>query len=85
MSKSPFLHRGKTFDGTFFLQKNIEYDNNGQELFIGYSAPGAAGQDAAWLISKYTRNVESSVTAIRFADGSILFEKAWDERRTYEY
>lgn len=85
MGIQPFLNKGRVFDAAMFLQKNIEYDAEGRELFVGYAAPGTADSAEGWLIVKKTRDAELSVTAERFADGSILFDKAWDSRNAYSY
>lgn len=85
MSVQPFLNKGRVFDGAMFLQKNIEYDSEGLELFIGYAAPGTTDDADGWLIVKKTRDVELKVTSERFADGSILFDKVWDSRNAYAY
>lgn len=85
MSGSPIHNRGVTFDGFEFLQKNIEYDDNGAELYIGLAAPGKTGSDEAWFIKKITRDISNRVTAIRIANNATGFTLAWDSRETYSY
>ena len=85
MAAIPILNKGRFFDALEMIQKNIEYDSTGRELYVGYAAPGAADDDASWLIFKFSYDDASLVTSKRFADGSVEFDKVWDDRNAYAF
>jgi len=67
------------------LQFQYRYEYSGS--FIQYEgvAPASAGEtDNQWVIKKYS-NDGTNVTKVVFADDSIAFNKAWNDRANYSY
>lgn len=51
--------------------------------YVGEALPGTGNGDLGWKIKRIS--VSGDVTSINFADGSIQFDKEWDERANYTY
>jgi len=69
---------------------NAENGADEQPLYVGEAAPGTLNSDAGWRIYKYEYVIDAETEdmvsgTIRYADGSILFDKVWDDRADYEY
>lgn len=51
--------------------------------YIGFAVPGTKKGFARWSIRKIV--VDGAITTTRYADGTALYKKEWDERATYDY
>jgi len=73
---------------TLDLQDNLrqifDYDGGSQVVFLGRAQPNATKGDSVWQIRRFTI-VSSRVTETNFANGTLEFDKEWDERATYDY
>jgi len=63
----------------------IEYDVNGNAIYVGHAMPGTAKSVAGWRIKKITYDVNGNATDIKFADSTKQFIKIWDSRSGYIY
>jgi len=64
-----------------FIQNIEEVDAN--NTFIGKALIGTGDNEAKWQIIKVIVNGVN--TTIRYADGSVEFDKVWNDRTTYTY
>jgi len=69
---------------------NVENGPDEEPLYYGEALPGTSNDYPGWRIYKYefvidptTRDTLSGT--IRYAGGSIAFDKVWDNRAEYEY
>ena len=62
----------------------VEYDVSDNPVYLGEGVPGAATSDAAWRIRKVTW-LGGLAVSIKWAGGTTLFDKVWDDRTTYTY
>ena len=73
---------------TLDLQDNLrqifDYDGGSQVVYMGRAQPNATKSDSVWQIRKFTI-VNSRVTETNFADGSLEFEKVWNDRTGFDY
>lgn len=75
---------------TLDLQDNLrqifDYDGGSQVVYLGRAQPEAKKSDPVWQIRKFTI-VNSRVTETNFANGTLEFDKIWDNRKdgTYDY
>jgi hypothetical protein len=62
----------------------IDYDANGNPIYIGIARGGSATSDTKWFLKKliYSGN---NLTDMQCAQGEISFDKQWDLRSTYGY
>ena len=63
----------------------IEYDANGNPIYIGKALPGTAKTASGWQIMKITYDANGNATDIQWAGGSDAFDKIWNDRATYAY
>ena len=69
---------------------NVENGPDEQPTYMGEAAPGTLNSDAGWRIYKYEYVIDlvsgDMVSGtVRYAGGSIAFDKIWDLRADYEY
>jgi len=69
---------------------NVENGPDEQPLYVGEAAPGTLNSDAGWRIYKYEYVIDPVSEdmlsgTVRYAGGSIAFDKVWDNRAEYEY
>ncbi|WP_169829529.1 hypothetical protein [Desulfatibacillum aliphaticivorans] len=67
------------------LTTKIEYDGNGNPLYVGLAAPGSSPSSACWQIKKFTYDGSQNVTDVEFAEGSNAYDRVWDNRASYTY
>ena len=69
------------------LTKKIEYDSDGNAIYIGETLPGNASSVAKWRIRKVTYDANGNPTDVQWADGNTDMDKIWDSRSdgTYTY
>jgi hypothetical protein len=62
----------------------IDYDANGNPIYIGIARGGSATSDTKWFLKKlvYSGN---NLTDMQCANGEISFNKTWDGRSGYVY
>ena len=63
----------------------IEYDVNGNAIYVGHAMPGTAESTAGWRIKKITYDVNGNATKIQFASASKQFLFSWTLRATYTF
>jgi hypothetical protein len=63
----------------------IEYDLNGNPVYVGEAEPGSSTAELKWHIKRITYDVNGNPLAIQWADGSRAFRFAWDKRLDYVY
>jgi len=75
-----------TFDLADFCAQRFDYEygGTGNLIYAGYAAPGHSESDPVWQIRKYEYS-GGNVTAVKFAEGSLSFDKKWSERASYNY
>lgn len=78
--------------GATNFQMVFDYDGNGNQIYIGWSRPGAITSQQRWRIMKQTFNGSSQVTNITWPSTttsteqcSIAFDFIWDNRTSYVY
>lgn len=62
----------------------LAYTAGGLIEYQGEAIPGSAKNEAKWRIVKYVYS-DNNVTDIQFANGSVAFDKIWDDRTNYTY
>lgn len=67
------------------LSLELEYDGSGNPIYIGLAAPGTTTSSDLWQIRHLTFDGNGNVTSILFANGSPLFDQAWDDRASLAY
>jgi hypothetical protein len=63
----------------------IEYDGQGNAVYIGLAEPGTAQGDAFWQIKHLTYDSGNNVTSLMWADGNDDFDNSWDDRASLSY
>lgn len=63
----------------------VEYDLNGNAIFIGEAAPGSLSSAAVWRIKSITWDVNNNATSVTWADGNTNFDNIWDNRAILSY
>jgi len=63
----------------------IEYDVNGNAIYVGHAMPGTAKSAVGWRIKKITYDGSGNATDIKFASNSKQFLFIWDSRSGYSY
>ena len=66
------------------LTVRIEYQNN-NPVYIGYAEPGTGEDEAKWQIRKLEYDDYGNLVAVKFAEGTIGFDKVWNNRTSYTY
>jgi hypothetical protein len=54
-------------------------------IYYGEATPGTASSSAGWAIRKFVYDVNNTMTAMQWADGTAAFVKIWDDRANYTY
>lgn len=62
----------------------IEYDNQGNAIYIGKAKAGSAESSAVWQLQKMTYD-NKGMTERNFASASTKFEFAWTNRAALSY
>lgn len=81
---SKFLDRSRMESSDTLIQR-IAYDANGNPEYLGMALPGSAANSANWFIRKIAYDVNQNPVSILFAEGSLNFDKVWDDRATYSF
>ena len=64
----------------------IDYDGGTNPIYVGKAAPGTATSAlTGWSIKKITWDGSDNPTAVKWASGTVGFDKEWDERASYVY
>lgn len=64
----------------------MDYDGSNNLLYLGQSFTGTLTSDPAWMIRKFTYDVNNNVTTVLYAGGeNELFNHIWDSRASYTY
>ena len=66
------------------LTMRIEYES-GNPVYIGYAEPGAGEDEPKWQIRKLEYDDSGNLIAIKFAEGTVGFDKIWNNRSSYNY
>ena len=85
MPTKPVNTKGNFFEATLFLKQRIQYDANGNAIYLGYAAPGSSENSLVWMIVKNTYDASNYMTASNFAGGEPTFERSWSLRTSYVY
>lgn len=65
----------------------IRYDQDADPptfAYLGQALPGTAESEDLWRIQKLVFSVDGDVTTL-WAEGTALFDKAWDDRAGFSY
>lgn len=62
----------------------MDYDVNGNLVYIGISRAGWTTADPQWFIKKLTWS-GNNLASMTCASGDINFNKIWDQRSSYTY
>ncbi len=65
--------------------EELEWDNNGNVLYIGRAIPGTLRSQPRWVIKKYKYDSNNRKLRERFANGTNFHDKVWDDRTGYKY
>lgn len=63
-------------------QYNYAYDGSNNLEYLGKAMPGAADDDSAWSIVKFSYT-GSNLTAKKLASNNASFNKQWTQRAMY--
>lgn len=63
----------------------LDYDANGNLIYMGMSIPGQATSASTWQIRKFTYDASGNLLSILYANGSRTYTNAWDSRVGYTY
>lgn len=63
----------------------VEYDGSNNPIYMGTALPGSATSDPKWQIRKLTFDGSNNPTDMQYANGSIEFDKIWDDRASLAY
>ena len=66
------------------LTMRIEYQNN-NPIYIGYAVPGSSENEAKWQIRKLEYDDAGNLVSVKFAEGTVGFDKIWNNRASYNY
>ncbi len=75
-----FSNSGSSIDALFDRELRAENDASGNAIYVGYAKGGSATSDAAWLIKKFTYDVNDAVTRAQIANNNLSFSHVWDDR-----
>jgi len=67
------------------LAERVEYDANGNAIYVGRALPGVAEDEAGWQIMSQTFDGSNRLVARRFAEADNGFGFVWADRATYVY
>jgi len=67
------------------LIQRIDYDANGNAIYVGWAQAGSATSDATWRIVQNTYDASNRFTGSGFPSASCAFAYVWDNRTTYTY
>jgi len=87
MMYEQFGRIGNSSDGQAFnrireADETILVDVQGNDTYIGYALPNTLESTTNWKIKKVN---SVNPISIKWADGSTLYNKVWDDRATYTY
>jgi len=63
--------------------KTFLLETDGDLTYIGSAEPGSATSASVWRICRLDES--SSITELKYAGGSVDFDKIWDNRTSYSY
>ena len=66
------------------LTVRIDY-SDGNITYVGYAVPGSSEDEAKWQIRKFEYDASGNLIAVKFANGTIGFDKIWNNRTSYDY
>ena len=75
----------KIFDDETTAMENTAGPDSCQPLYIGKTYPGKLKSEPFWKICQLTYDANGSVTDIKWAGGTALYDKTWDLRASYTY
>ncbi len=64
---------------------SLDFDGNGNLIYIGLAIPGTPQYIPAWQIRKLTYDGSGNLLTITWADGSRSFNYVWDNRASLTY
>lgn len=73
---------GGSADG---LSTELDYDANGNVIYLGRAAAGSAVAAAAWQIRRLDYDASGNLIDVLFAGGVTTFINAWSNRTGYTY
>lgn len=87
MMYEQFGRIGNSVDGQAFnrireADETILVDAVGNDIYIGYALPSTSESSANWKIKRV--NTVNPIS-IKWADGSTLYNKVWNDRSTFTY
>lgn len=74
------LLAGTTFGENSSMQQRVDYDEDGNAIYIGYAPMGTAADEANWLIQKFTYDGSNRMTLRQ-----IKRKGTWDNRTGETY
>jgi YD repeat-containing protein len=63
----------------------IEYDGNGNAIYIGGALPGTAQASTGWQIKRLSYDGSGNMTAMEWADGDDNYDNVWGDRASLSY
>lgn len=74
-----------TMESNLLLTSRMAYDANGNPEYLGLAAPGTATDASGWMIRQLSYDASQRPAAIRYAGGTVNFDKVWDDRASYSF
>lgn len=65
--------------------EQLEYDVNGNLIYLGKASAGSLTSEAVWSIKKFTYDVNNALELTEWAEGDSSSVYIWDDRLTYTY
>jgi len=66
------------------LTVRLDY-SEGNVTYVGYAEPGTGENEPKWQIRKFEYDEAGNLVAVKFAEGTIGFDKVWNNRTSYTY
>ena len=63
----------------------VDYDANGNMIYVGKAMPGASEAVNVWRIQKFTYDAGDNLTSTLWADGDKEYDNVWANRTELDY
>ena len=65
--------------------KSLDYDGNGNMIYLGRAVQGTEKSVSAWQIIQFTYDGNNRLTDVKWCDGNTQFDNIWDNRASLSY
>jgi YD repeat-containing protein len=63
----------------------LDYDAQGNVIYVGYASPGSLSSQPVWRIKKMNYDAAGNLISVKYADGDLNFDNVWDDRENLTY